>query len=156
MRIGELAARAGVNPKTIRFYEQRGLLPDPARLPSGYRDYGTEDESRLAFIRSAQRLGLSLAEIGEILAFKERGERPCGYVLSVLQSQLADIDRRIGELVRLRADLLSLKETADQLPADPGGFCGIVEHASELISPAEVHRLRAGWPRPPGGRRWTS
>lgn len=134
MRIGELAARAGVNPKTIRFYEQRGLLPDPARLPSGYRDYGAQDESRLAFIKSAQRLGLSLAEIGEILAFKERGERPCGYVLSVLQAQLADIDRRIGELVRLRADLVSLKDRADQLPADAGCYCGIVEHASQLTS----------------------
>jgi DNA-binding transcriptional MerR regulator len=131
MRIGELAARLGVNPKTIRFYEARGLLPDPERLPSGYRDYGSEDESRLAFIKTAQRLGLSLDEIGEILAFKERGERPCSYVLLVLDTQLSDIDRRIGELVRLRAELVALKGRADQLPAADGGYCGIVEHASQ-------------------------
>ncbi len=129
MRIGELAHRVGVNPKTIRFYEDRGLLPDPARLPSGYRDYGPEDETRLAFIKTAQRLGLSLTEIGEILAFKERGERPCGYVLSVLEAQLADMDRRIGELVRLRAELVALKDRADRLPTDGACYCAIVEHA---------------------------
>jgi DNA-binding transcriptional MerR regulator len=129
MRIGELAHRVGVNPKTIRFYEDRGLLPDPARLPSGYRDYGPEDETRLAFIKAAQRLGLSLNEIGEILSFKERGERPCGYVLSVLEAQLADMDRRIGELVRLRAELVALKDRADRLPTDGACYCAIVEHA---------------------------
>ena len=132
MRIGELAARLGVNPKTIRYYEARGLLPDPARLPSGYRDYGPEDESRLGFIRTAQRLGLSLGEIGEILAFKERGERPCHYVLTVLDAQLSDVDRRIGELVRLRADLESLKDKADQLTGDDASYCGIVEHADQI------------------------
>ncbi len=129
MRIGELAHRVGVNPKTIRFYENRGLLPDPARLPSNYRDYGPEDETRLAFIKTAQRLGLSLTEIGEILAFKERGERPCGYVLSVLEAQLAGMDRRIGELVRLRAELVALKDRADRLPTDGACYCAIVEHA---------------------------
>lgn len=132
MRIGELASRVGVNPKTIRFYEERGLLPDPARLPSGYRDYGPGDETRLAFIRTAQRLGLSLAEIGEILAFKERGERPCGYVLSVLEAQVADMDRRIGELVRLRAELVDLKDRAQRLPTGGACYCGIVEHAASL------------------------
>lgn len=151
MRIGELAARAEVNPKTIRFYEQRGLLPDPARLPSGYRDYGAEDERRLGFIKSAQRLGLSLAEIGEILAFKERGERPCNYVLSVLQAQLVDIDRRIGELVRLRADLANLEDRADQLPADSGCYCGIVEHAGQAPPAALRGPLTPGTVREGGG-----
>ena len=132
MRIGELAARLRVNPKTIRYYEARGLLPDPERLPSGYRDYGPEDESRLAFIKTAQRLGLSLDEIGEILAFKERGERPCSYVLSVLAAQLSDIDRRIGELVRLRAELVALKDRADQLATGDACYCGIVEHAGRI------------------------
>lgn len=58
MRIGELATRVGVNPKTIRFYEEKGLLSDPVRLASGYRDCGSEDEARLQFIRTAQRLRL--------------------------------------------------------------------------------------------------
>lgn len=133
MRIGELADRVGVNPKTIRFYEERRLLPVPARLASGYRDYGSDDEGRLAFIKTAQRLGLSLAEIAEVLAFKERGERPCGYVLSVLEAQVVDIDRRIGELVRLRAELVALKDRAGQLPTDDACYCGIVEHASRTL-----------------------
>ena len=129
MRIGELAAQAGVNPRTIRFYEDKGLLPAPARLTSGYRDYGPEDESRLVFIKTAQRLGFSLAEIAEIVALKERGERPCNYVLSVLDTQVADIDRRLGELVVLRAELLALKSKADQLPPDDSCYCNIIEHA---------------------------
>lgn len=141
MRIGELAERVGVNPKTIRFYEERRLLPDPARLASGYRDYGPEDEQRLAFIKAAQRLGLSLADIAEILAFKERGERPCAYVLSVLDAQVADVDRRLGELVALRAELMSLKAKADRLPAESGCYCKIVEHA-EMTEPATRRQAR--------------
>ena len=130
MRIGELAARAGVNPKTVRFYEARGLLPDPPRLASGYRDYGGEAQARLAFIRTAQRLGFTLNEIREIISFRERGERPCDYVLSVLSTQVADLDRRIGELVALRAELVALKARADELVAEEGRFCSIVEHAA--------------------------
>jgi DNA-binding transcriptional MerR regulator len=84
VRIGELADAVGVNPKTIRFYEQIGLLPEPERRPSGYRDYNDDDRERLVFVRTAQRLGLPLADIKEILAFADRGEAPCGYVRSVL------------------------------------------------------------------------
>ena len=69
---------------------------------------------------------------GEILAFKERGERPCSYVLSVLDAQLSDIDRRIGELVRLRAELVTLKGRADQLLTGDACYCGIVEHAGRI------------------------
>jgi len=84
MRIGELAGLVGVNPKTVRYYEGIGLLPDPERRPSGYREYTDDDVDRLRFIRTAQRLGLSLSEISEILGFRERAERPCDYVLGVL------------------------------------------------------------------------
>lgn len=129
MRIGELAERVGVNPKTIRFYEAQGLLPPPARRPSGYRDYGAQDEARLVFVRTAQRLGFALSEIAEILALKERGERPCGYVLQVLDRQVSDIDRRLGELVALRADLLELRAKADRLPEDDSCYCQLIEHA---------------------------
>jgi DNA-binding transcriptional MerR regulator len=129
MRIGELANRIGVNPKTIRFYEDQGLLPPPTRRPSGYRDYGAEDESRLRFVRTAQRLGFALSEIAEILALKERGERPCGYVIGVLDRQVSDIDRRLGELVALRAELTELKAKADHLSEDGACYCQVIEHA---------------------------
>ena len=134
MKIGELAERVGVNTKTIRFYEDKGLLPAPARRPSGYRDYGEEDAARLSFIRTAQRLSFNLTEIAEILAFKERGERPCDYVLSVLDAQVADVDRRLGELVALRAELVALKAKADRLPTESGCYCKIVEHAGTTAS----------------------
>lgn len=144
MRIGELAERVGVNPKTIRFYEDQGLLPPPARRPTGYRDYDTGDETRLKFVRTAQRLGFALSEISEILALKERGERPCDYVLGVLDHQVADIDRRLGELVALRAELLDLKAKADQLDLDSACYCALIEHARSSHDKAHGRPALAG------------
>ena len=129
MRIGELADLIGVNPKTVRYYEGIGLLPPPARQPSGYREYSDEDVDRLRFIRTAQRLGLSLSEISEILAFRERGERPCGYVLEVLDRQVADLDRRMAEMAELRRELIALKAQADRLPNEEACFCVVIEHS---------------------------
>ncbi len=80
MRIGELADRVGVNTKTIRYYESIGLMPEADRSPGGYRIYDETDRKRLLFIRTARRFGLSLDEIAEILAFRERGKPPCRYV----------------------------------------------------------------------------
>jgi DNA-binding transcriptional MerR regulator len=74
MRIGEAADRVGVNPETIRFYESIGVLPEPPRTPTGYRGYDDEHVERLHFIRSAQRRGLKLEDIAEVLAFRDRGE----------------------------------------------------------------------------------
>ncbi len=129
MRIGEVATRVGVNPKTIRYYEGIGLLPDPGRLPSGYREYSDDDVDRLGFIRTAQRLGLTLSEISEILGFRERDERPCEYVLDVLDRQVADLDRRMAEMAKLRQELIALKGKADRLPAIEGCYCAVIEHA---------------------------
>jgi MerR family transcriptional regulator, copper efflux regulator len=81
MRIGELAERSGVSAKTIRYYEDIGLLPAPARLASGYRDYEPSTLDRLAFIRAAQAVGLSLGEIRGIVALRDEGQTPCGHVL---------------------------------------------------------------------------
>lgn len=129
MRIGELADRVGVNPKAIRYYEGIGLLPSPDRRPSGYRDYTEDDVERLRFVKTAQRLNLALSEIAEILGFRERSERPCGYVLDVLDRQVADLDRRIGEMVELRDELIALKAKADVLPSEDGCYCAVIEHA---------------------------
>lgn len=128
MRIGELAEQAGVNPKTVRYYEGIGLLPAPGRLASGYRDYTDDDVERLRFVRTAQRLGLSLSEISEILTLRERGERPCEYVLEVLDRQLADLDRRLADMAALRQELVDLRDVADRLPSDPGCYCSLIEH----------------------------
>ena len=138
MRIGEVAERVGINPKTIRYYEGIGLLPDPERLPSGYREYNDDDVDRLGFIRTAQRLGLTLAEISEILAFREREERPCEYVLGVLDRQVADLDRRMAEMAHLRHELIALKGKADRLPAEEGCYCAVIEHAGAGRGAASV------------------
>lgn len=135
MRIGELADAVGVNPKTIRFYESTGLLPAPGRLPSGYRDYSENDLQRLVFVRTAQRLGLPLSDIGEILAFKDRGETPCGYVRAVLTRQVAELDDRIRELAALRDQLRALQTATRELPPQDGRYCGIIEHDQALTSP---------------------
>lgn len=138
MRIGQLAQAASVNPKTIRFYEDIGLLPQPERRPSGYREYGPEDVGRLTFIRTAQRLGLALSDIKEVMAFRERGEPPCGYVLAVLARQAAELDQRIAELVRLRDEIRALHARAQELPIDDACYCGVIEHAqpSPKVDPA--------------------
>lgn len=127
MRIGELAKAVGVNPKTIRYYESIGLLPEPDRSGSGYRQYAEEDVERLLFIRRAQRLDLGLAEVAEILQLRDRGERPCGYVLEAARSRLCELDRRIGEMQRARRELQALLADTDRLP-DTGGYCGLIEH----------------------------
>lgn len=127
MRIGELADRVGVNPKTVRYYEGIGLLPHPERLASGYRDYTDDDVERLRFVKAARRLGLSLSEISEILTLRERGERPCEYVLGVIDRQVADIDRRLEAMAELRQQLVDLKGAAELVSSDPACYCGLIE-----------------------------
>ena len=128
MRIGELAARLGVTTKAIRFYEGIGLLPDPARTPSGYRSYEEVDAERLVFIKTAQRLGLSLDEIKEIIAFRDRGEQPCGYVAEVLQRQVTDLDGRIAEMCTLRDELRRLQARAAAGVPKESTYCAVIEH----------------------------
>ncbi|HTJ76312.1 MAG TPA: heavy metal-responsive transcriptional regulator [Acidimicrobiales bacterium] len=128
MRIGQLAERLGITTKAIRFYESIGLLPEPSRSPSGYRSYEEPDADRLTFIKTAQRLGLSLDEIKEIIAFRDRGERPCGYVGEILDRQVADLDRRIREMRDLRDELKSLQRQARVAGPSDGEFCAVIEH----------------------------
>jgi DNA-binding transcriptional MerR regulator len=135
MRIGEVAESVGVNPKTIRYYEDIGLLPVPERTPTGYRNYTTADVDRLVFVKTAQRLGFTLAEVREILAFREQGQRPCAYVLGVLERQVGDLDRRIRELQDLRAELVALQARADLLPVGDTCYCTVIEHAAAMSAP---------------------
>ena len=119
MQIGELAQRSGLSVKTLRYYEEIGVLAPPARTASGYRDYDDDTVGRLQFVRAAQAVGLTLGEIREVIAFRERGEAPCGHVLDVILHHVAEVDCRIAELQRLRADLDRLARRARTLdPAD--------------------------------------
>lgn len=77
MRIGELAAELGLNPKTIRYYEEIGLLPEPRRTQAGYRLYDAADRERLRFILKAKAVGLTLEEIKLVLDVRSNGQPPC-------------------------------------------------------------------------------
>jgi DNA-binding transcriptional MerR regulator len=113
MRIGALAGRTGTTAKTIRFYEQAGLLLGPPRTPSGYRDYPDDTATRLAFIRTAQAAGLTLAEIRGILTIRDDGQAPCTHVAVLLRQHLADVEQRLAELRATRDILRELADTAD-------------------------------------------
>lgn len=129
MRIGEVADRSGVSTKTIRYYEEVGLLPPPERSASGYRDYEASVLDRLAFIRAAQAVGLSLGEIRGIVALRDEGQTPCGHVLDLLRSRSAELDCRIDELRALRGELNRLVARADGLDptdCDPRRICHLV------------------------------
>lgn len=129
MLIGEVAERVGLNPKTVRYYEDIGLLPQPERTTSGYRQYDDDDVERLAFIRRAQQLELRLDEIGEILALRERGERPCNFVLTIAARRLEELDRRLREMRHARDELHALLKRADRLPGDAPCYCQLIEHS---------------------------
>lgn len=119
MRIGLLAERAGLTTKTIRFYEQAGLLPSPPRTSAGYRDYPAETAGRLTFIRDAQAAGLTLAEIRGILALRDDGQAPCRHVTALIDRHLAQVNERIAELTQTRAALTDLRHRAAATdPAD--------------------------------------
>lgn len=128
MRIGDLANRFTLNPKTIRFYEDIGVLPPAERTDAGHRVYGDVDVERLRFVRTAQRFGFSLDEIREILAFRERGERPCGYVVSVLDRRVDQLSSQIAEMRALKTTLEDLRLRARNLSGNDNGYCAVIEH----------------------------
>jgi DNA-binding transcriptional MerR regulator len=127
MRIGEIAGRAQVPAKTIRFWEDQGLLPPPARTAAGYRDYGPAILERLAFIRHAQAAGLTLEQIRQVLGIRDGGQPPCVHVTGVIARRLAEVEARLAELARARDQLLLLAgRAAAQDPADCRGYCSII------------------------------
>ena len=115
MKIGQLADRCGVSTKTIRYYESIGLLHEPARTTSGYRDYDDAVAERLSFIRDAQATGLSLGEIASVLELKEAGEGSCAHTAALLERHLAELDEQIDRLKSARAALTELAGRARSL-----------------------------------------
>ena len=118
MKIGELARTAGLNPRTLRYYERIGLLPPSGRTEAGYRQYTAQDARRLAFIRRAQAMGLSLRDIAAILAVRDAGTAPCRHVRATAEAKVAEIDRRIDELSQLREELTRLAARAHEVEPD--------------------------------------
>lgn len=112
MRIGELAEEAGTTTKTLRFYEDQGLIPPAECTPAGYRDYTPDAIARVDFIHRGQAAGLTLAQIRQILDVRDGGEAPCQHVRGLLDTRLADLDAQINKLVALRDTISELRDQA--------------------------------------------
>ena len=113
MRTGELAARAAVNPQTLRYYERRGLLAEPVRSPGGYRTYPSEAVRRVRFIKRAQQLGFTLSEVGTLLELAGGGPDSCEKVRMLAAEKIGDLQRRIADLQALQSGLSRLVATCD-------------------------------------------
>ena len=110
MKIGEVADRGGVNLQTIRYYEREGLLPQPPRLPSGYRVYSEPTVRRVRFIKRAQELGFTLAEIRELLSLRIDHDRDRSEVRAIAEAKVADIQEKIRTLSSMKDALMRLTE----------------------------------------------
>ena len=127
VRIGELAAELGLNPKTIRYYEEAGLLPAPRRDASGYRRFERAHRERLRFIVKAKRVGLTLREIGEILALRDGGTEPCPHVRDLVDRKLAAVEEHLRRLADHRTDMLALRAAAASTPCSSTSICAAIE-----------------------------
>jgi DNA-binding transcriptional MerR regulator len=130
MKIGELASSTGLTTKTIRYYEQIGVLSEPPRTQSGYRNYDQTATERLGFVKAAQRAGLTLADIRSILAIHGRGDAPCSHVSELIDTKLNEIDKRLQALERTQQELRRLRKRAGSLsPEDcsADSICHIIE-----------------------------
>ena len=139
LTVGQLAARAGVRADTVRYYERSGLLPEPSRTDGDHRRYGAADLDRMLFIRGAQRLGLRLAEIRELLVVRETGVCPCGPAEVLLRAHVGEIDREIARLAALRAELSGMVAalSAPSAPCPdpvPGTWCATDRLDTEPIT----------------------
>ena len=126
MRIGELAGAASVPAKTIRYYEEIGLLPAPERRANGYREYDESAGERLRFVRAAQAVGFTLAEIKDILSLRDRGEQPCAHVLELVERRAGQIAEQVAALEQMQADLRRLAARANARPA-PADYCHLIQ-----------------------------
>ncbi|MBD2103271.1 heavy metal-responsive transcriptional regulator [Leptolyngbya sp. FACHB-261] len=117
LKIGQIARESGLSVKTIRYYEDMGLLsPTVDRTESGYRIFTSDVLVRLSFIKRAQKLGLSLEEIQQILQVYDYGNLPCSEVKHHLEAKITEVERRIQELLTLKQELQALLQGWQDTP----------------------------------------
>ena len=124
--VGELAAAVGVPPDTVRYYERSGLLKPPRRTAAGYRSYDDGAVDRMRFIQGAQRLGLRLADIRDLLEIRDTGRCPCEPAGDLLRRRLGEVDAEIARLAALRTEMAAMADalpTADCPAPSPGTWC---------------------------------
>lgn len=126
-QIGSIAKESGVPIKTIRYYEELGLLQAIGRTEGGYRLFAPNVFTRLSFIKRAQSLGLSLAEIKEFLDVHDQGSLPCDHVRVKLQNKMVDIDRQIQQLQILKSELQGLLSESTIPERSDAVICPIIQ-----------------------------
>lgn len=114
MRTGQVADRAGVNVETLRYYERRGLLPEPPRRESGYRIYGDDAVRIVRFVKRAQELGFSLDEVESLLELSNGGPESWEAVQELTSRRIVELDHRIADLGAMRDSLTRLLATCSQ------------------------------------------
>ncbi len=124
LTIGRLAAAAGVNLETVRFYERIRLMPPPARTASGHRAYEEAHIQRLAFIRRARELGFSIEQIRALLSLTEPNRASCGEVREIARRHLDDVRAKLADLTRLER---ILAKTISRCSGDPAPSCPVLE-----------------------------
>ncbi len=131
MTVGRAARRAGLTPKAVRLYENKGLLDPTPRTEAGYRLYQDADVEVLRFVRQARALGLNLAEVREIIDLQRRGAQPCGRVLGIVESRLKEVDQALRDLRALRRTLRRAEQAAKdgQTRGETAVVCRIIESA---------------------------
>ena len=116
MRSSQVADQAGVNIQTLRYYERRGLLPEPKRSDSGYRSYDTQAVRTIRFIKGAQQLGFSLEEVDSLLDLATGGPRNCDAAKALATEKIGDLEAKIARLSVMRDSLSQLIATCDRSP----------------------------------------
>lgn len=141
MRIGELAAAAGCDVQTVRFYERSGLLAQPARTAANYRTYGPSHVERLQFIRRCRSLDMTLDDVRLLLRFVEAPRESCGEVNRIIEEHLRRVELRLAELEALRTRLRGLRRQCGR--ARSAAACGILNQLGKSGAGAGGKRGRA-------------
>ena len=145
MRVGEVAERAGVNVETLRYYERRGLLPEPERMPSGHRRYDEETVRFLRAIKEAQSVGFTLAEIGDYLGAARRSGSPSETLRVRMAAKIDEIDARIAGLRRMRDELARVVGCAcDSLDHCTCGAAYLARRGRETSAPPALLHVTNG------------
>src|SRR6476661_1029310 len=145
MRVGEVAERAGVNVETLRYYERRGLLPEPDRMPSGHRRYDEETVRFLRAIKEAQSVGFTLAEIGEYLRAARHSGSPSETLRIRMAAKIDEIDGRIAGLRRMREELARVVGCAcDSLDHCTCGAAYLARRGRESSAPPTLLHVTNG------------
>ena len=118
VRTSEVAAQAQVNTQTLRYYERRGLLPEPARTRSGYRAYTPDAVRVVRFVKRAQQLGFTLDDIEDLLHLAQGGPASCDEARTMARTRIDDLQQRIDELAGMRDALARLVDTCEQPRAE--------------------------------------